>query len=56
MLKKNQTKSRKKNITEQIKKTEASENLFNKNIKEFLELDKKNIWNKGQKHIKRLKN
>ena len=31
----------KKNITEQIKKTEASENLFNKNIKEFLELDKK---------------
>ena len=31
----------KKNITEQIKKAEASENLFNKNIKEFLELDKK---------------
>ena len=40
MLKKSNQKS-KKNITEQIKKTEASENLFNKNIKEFLELDKK---------------
>ena len=41
MLKQNQIKSRKKYITEQTKKTEASENLFNKNIKEFLELDKK---------------
>ena len=40
MLKKSNQKS-KKNITEQIKKTEASENLFNKNIKEFLGLDKK---------------
>ena len=41
MLKQNQIKSRKKYIIEQTKKTEASENLFNKNIKEFLELDKK---------------
>ena len=34
MLKKNQ-------IISRIKKTEASENLFNKQIKEILELDKK---------------
>ena len=41
MLKKKSNQKLKKNITEEIKKTEASENFFNKNIKEFLELDKK---------------
>ena len=41
ILKKKSNQKSKKNITEQIKKTEASQNLFNKNIKEFLELDKK---------------
>ena len=37
MLKKNQIKSRKKN-TEQIKKMEASENLFNKQFKDIKEI------------------
>ena len=44
IINKNQIKSQKKNITERIKKMEASENLFNKQFrdaKEILELDKK---------------
>ena len=42
MLKKIKSKV-KKNITERIKKMEASENLFNKQIEEILELDKKSM-------------
>ena len=39
---------KKKNITEQIKNMEASEKLFNKQIKEILELDKKYIEQKAK--------
>ena len=45
--KKKSNQKSKKNITEQIKKTKASENLFNKQIKEMLELDKKIYGTKG---------
>ena len=48
MLKKKSNQKSKKNITEQIKKTKASENLFNKHIKEMLELDKKIYETKGK--------
>ena len=41
MLKKKSNQKSKKNVTERIKKMEASENLFNKQFKEILELDKK---------------
>ena len=46
----------KKNITERIKKVEASENLFNKQIKEVLELDKKYMESRAKtdKTIKEL--
>ena len=56
MLKKNQIKSQKKNITERIKKMEASENLFNKQIKEILELEKKYMESRAKtdKTIKKL--
>ena len=56
MLQKNQIKIRKKNITERIKKTEASENLCNKQIKEILELDKKYMESRAKtdKTIKEL--
>ena len=46
--KKKSNQKSKKNITEQIKKTKASENLFNKHIKEMLELDKKIYETKGK--------
>ena len=57
MIKKSNQKS-KENITERVKKMEASENLFNKkfrDVKEILELNK-NIRNQVLKQIKRLKN
>ena len=39
-----------------LKKKEVSKNLFNKQNKEILELDKKYIESRGLKQIKRLKN
>ena len=46
-LKKKSNQKSKKNIIERIKKKEASKNLFNKQIKEILELDKKIYGIKG---------